>query len=102
MSRNCCNPESYCCNTNCCNNCDSYNNGALGCFNGSCLYILAILLLFFGGGFGPCSFWSNYGNIFRCSGFNNGWCNNIGSNKFNNGIFNNGNFTIGNLANFNN
>ena len=91
MSRNCCNNESSCCNNNCCNPCNCYSNG-ISNLAGSWFYMLAIFLLFGGSGFAPGSFWSDYGKIFRCSGFNNAWCDNIVFNKFNNGIFNNDNF----------
>ena len=123
MSRHYCNTESYCCNNNCCNPCGKYGNGISG-FGGSCFYILAILLIFGGGGFGPGSFFGDYNNIYRCSGFNTGWCNDSGStsNSFNNNNFNsnmlsnsnsniaglinglsgNGNFDIGNLTDFTN
>lgn len=83
MSRDCCNTESSCCNP-----CGGYGNEVSG-FGGSCLYILAILLIFGGGGSGPGSFWGDYNNIYRCSGFNSAWCNNSRFNNFNNGIFNN-------------
>lgn len=109
MSRNCCNTESYDCNNNCCNPCNSHGNGLLGS-GGSWLYTLAILLLFGGGGFGPGSFWGIYNSIFRCSGFNNHWCdssvfNNI-FNTFNAGTFSsennfNSNFSANNLSNTN-
>lgn len=98
MSRNCCNTESYCYN-NCCNPCNSYNNGISG-FNNSFFYTLAIFFIF-GGGFGPGSFWGNYNNIFGCSGFNNGWCNNIGSNNFNTGNYSNNNLIGNSLSNTN-
>lgn len=90
MSRDCCNTDSYCCNNNCCTPCNGCNNGVsdLGGFG---FYILAIFLLFGGGGFGPGSFWGDYGKIFRCSGFNNAWCDNTG--------FNNSNFTSNTLSN---
>ena len=91
MSENCCDTELSCCNNNCCNTCNCYGN-TVSPFGGSWFYMLAILLLFAGGGFGPSSFWGDYGKIFRCSGFNNGWCNNKIFNNFNNGIFNNGIF----------
>ena len=74
MSRHYCNKESSCCNNNCCNPCEGYSNGVLG-FGNSFFYILAILLIFGGGGFGPGSFFGDYNNIYRCSGFNTGWCN---------------------------
>ena len=100
MSENCCNTELSCCNNNCCNTCNGYGN-TVSPFGGSWFYMLAILLLFAGGGFGPSSFWGDYGKIFRCSGFNNGWCNNIGFNNFNNGIFNNSIFNTSNNGNNN-
>ena len=100
MSRNCCNNESSYCNNNCCTPCNGCNNGVSG-LGGFGFYILAIFLLFGGGGFGPGSFWGDYGKIFRCSGFNNAWCDNLGFNKFNNGIFGNSNFGSNNLSNAN-
>ena len=100
MSINCCNTELSCCNNNCCNTCNGYGN-TVSPFGGSWFYMLAILLLFAGGGFGPSSFWGDYGKIFRCSGFNNAWCDNLGFNKFNNGIFGNSNFGSNNLSNAN-
>ena len=100
MSKNCCNTESPFCNNNCCNPCNGYGNG-ISSFGGSWFYMLAIFLLFGGSGFGPGSFWDDYGKIFRCSGFNNAWCDNIGFNKFNNGIFGNSNFGSNNLSNAN-
>ena len=100
MSENCCNTELSCCNNNCCNTCNGYGN-TVSPFGGSWFYMLAILLLFAGGGFGPSSFWGDYGKIFRCSGFNNAWCDNLGFNKFNNGIFGNSNFGSNNLSNAN-
>lgn len=95
MSRNCCNTESSCYNT-CCNPC---NNGISG-FNNSFFYTLAIFFIF-GVGFGPGSFWGNYNNILGCSGFNNGWCNNIRSNNFNTGNYGNSNFSGNSLSNTN-
>lgn len=92
MSRNCCNNEEPYCNNNCCNTSNCYGN-AVSPFGGSCFYMLAILLLFAGGGFGPSSFWGDYSKIFRCSGFNNAWCNDKAFNNFNNNIFNNNNFS---------
>ncbi|WP_342985619.1 hypothetical protein [Clostridium saudiense] len=97
MSRHYCNKESSCCNNNCCNPCEGYSNGVLG-FGNSFFYILAILLIFGGGGFGPGSFFGDYNNIYRCSGFNTGWCNDNGSN---NSIFNNSNFSSNTLSNSN-
>ena len=97
MSRHYCNKESSCCNNNCCNPCEGYSNGLLG-FCNSFFYILAILLIFGGGGFGPGSFFGDYNNIYRCSGFNTGWCNDSGSN---NSIFNNSNFSSNTLSNSN-
>ena len=90
MSRKCCRNESSCCNNSCCNLCDGYGNGVLG-LGSSWVYILAILLIFGGGAFSPGSFWSGYNNIFRCSGFNNGWCTDTASNNFNNSSFNTSN-----------
>ena len=90
MSKNCCNTESPFCNNNCCNPCNGYGNG-ISSFGGSWFYMLAIFLLFGGSGFGPGSFWDDYGKIFRCSGFN----------KFNNAIFGNSNFGSNNLSNAN-
>lgn len=92
MSRNCCNNESSYCNNNCCTPCNGCNNGVSG-LGGFGFYILAIFLLFGGGGFGPGSFWGDYGKIFRCSGFNNAWCDNAG--------FNNSNFTSNTISNSN-
>ena len=97
MSRHYCNKESSCCNNNCCNPCEGYSNGVLG-FGNSFFYILAILLIFGGGGVGPGSFFGDYNNIYRCSGFNTGWCNDSGSN---NSIFNNSNFSSNTLSNSN-
>ena len=96
MSRNCCNNESSYCNNNCCTPCNGCNNGVSG-LGGFGVYILAIFLLFGGGGVGPGSFWGDYGKIFRCSGFNNGWCDNS---QFNNGSFTN-NISNTNLSNSN-
>ena len=90
MSRNCCNTTSSCCNP-----CDGYG---IFSFGGAWLYILAIMLIFGGGGFGPGSFFGDYNNIYRCSGFNTGWCNDSGSN---NSIFNNSNFSSNTLSNSN-
>ena len=92
MSRSC-NNNYY----NPCNNASAFNN--------SWLYTLIIFFIF-GGGFGPGSFWSDYNKVFGCSGFSNGWCNNIGSNNSNNGNFNignygNNNFNSPNLSNSN-
>lgn len=105
MSRNCCNDNSNCCNNFCnpCNN--SYNNYASP-FGGPWFYMLAIFLLFAGGGLGPSSFWGDYNKIFGCSGFNNAWCKNNGNNNFLNSNFNatnlgNSNFSNNNLFNSN-
>lgn len=95
MSKNHCNKESSCCN-------NSYRNTYNTCTDGvsnyanSFPYILAILLLFGGGGSKPGSFWSNYNNMFLCSGFNNGWCSNTGSNT----NFNSNNFSSSNVDGF--
>lgn len=117
MSRNCCNNESFCCNNNCCAPYNGYGNGSSN-FCSYLFYMIAIFLLFGGSGFGPGSFWGDYGKIFRCSGFNNGWCNTTGSsnvsftgNNLSNtnlsntglagllgGLSNNSNFNIGNLT----
>ena len=97
MSENCCDTELSCCNNNCCNTCNCYGN-TVSPFGGSWFYMLAILLLFAGGGFGPSSFWGDYGKIFRCSGFNNGIFNNSIFNTSNNG---NNNFRGNNLSNVN-
>ena len=96
MSRNCCNNEPSYCNNNCCTPCNGCDNGVSG-LGGFGFYILAIFLLFGGGGFGPGSFWGDYGKIFRCGGFNNGWCDNS---QFNNGSFTN-NISNTNLSNSN-
>ena len=84
----------HCCNNNCCNSGGGFNNNIVG-GNNPFIYILAIFLVFGGVGFGEGSFWSGYNNIFRCSGFNNGWCtdNNSG---FNGSLFNNGNYNTNN------
>ena len=95
MSRHYCNKESSCCNNNCCNPCEGYSNGVLG-FGNSFFYILAILLIFGGGGFGPGSFFGDYNNIYRCSGFNTGWCS-----ATNHSILNNSNFSSTTLSNSN-
>lgn len=98
MSKNHCNHASSCCNNNYC------NTGASGIDN-SLTYMLAILLLFAGGGSQPGSFWGNYNNMFLCSGFNNGWCSNNGSNNnFNGNNLSNTNFTgfLNNLSDNNN
>ena len=97
MSINCYNTESPCCNNNCCNPCNGYGNGSSN-FGSYWFYMIEIFLLFGGSGFGPGSFWGDYGKIFRCSGFNNAWCDNIGFNKFNNSIFSNGNFGNSNFV----
>ena len=90
MSRNCCNTTSSCCNP-----CDGYG---IFSFGGAWLYILAIMLIFGGGGFCPGSFWGGYNNIFRCSGFNNGWCDNIDSNNFNSNSFSSGYYSNSTLS----
>lgn len=96
MSKNCCNIQSDCCNNNRYNPCNNSGN-TLSPFGGSWFYMLAILLLFAGGGFGPSSFLGDYNKIFSCSGFNNAWCNSIGTNN----NFSTGNFSSNNLSNSN-
>ena len=90
MSIDCPNSNHFCCNNN-----NEFKNLSLS-FNNPFFYTLAIVLLF-GGGFSPSSFWGSYGNIFRCSAFNNGWCNDTNLNNtsfntlntpFNNNFFN--------------
>ena len=49
MSKNCCNIQSDCCNNNRYNPCNNSGN-TLSPFGGSWFYMLAILLLFAGGG----------------------------------------------------
>ena len=91
MSIDCPNSNHFCCNNN-----NEFENLSL-LFNNPFFYTIAIVLLFGGGGFSPSSFWGSYGNIFRCSAFNNGWCNDINLNNtsfntlntpFNNNFFN--------------
>ena len=97
----------HCCNNNCCNHCNGYGN-SMPSKSDSWVFILAILLIFGGGSFGESSFWNSYGDIFRCSGFNNGWCNNMGSSNSNlntgnytNSLFNSNNLSNANLSNTN-
>lgn len=91
MSIDCPNSNHFCYNDNKFENLSSI-------FNNPLFYTLAIILLFSGGGFSTNSFWGSYNNIFRCSAFNNGWCNDINlnntnfntiNNPFNNNFFNN-------------
>ncbi len=95
MSRNCCNNESFCCNNNCYAPYNGYDNGSSN-FGSYWFYMIAIFLLFGGSGFGPGSFLGDYGKIFRCSGFNNAWCD---SSKFSNGSFTSNNISNNNLSN---
>ena len=66
-----------CCNNNSCNSCNG--NSALD-FGNSWIAVLAIFLIFGGGGFSQSSFWGDYNKVFRCSGFANAWCDNNNSN----------------------
>ena len=100
MSRNCCNDNLNCCN-NFCNPCNNNPNNSASPFGCSWFYMLAIFLLFAGGGLGPNSFWGDYNKIFSCSGFNNAWCKNNGNNNFLNSNFNATNIGNGNLGNNN-
>lgn len=81
----------YCKSDSCCGNkFNDYCQNLLSRDN-SGFFILVILSLFFSGGFAINSFLGPYNNIYRCSGFNNGWCNDFDLNNDTPSFFNGNN-----------